>query len=348
MITYFDKEKLKMKRFIALLLISVLCLGLAACGEASAPVEQTASASQQLTAGAGGFVAEEPIPEVDVTNSVCFTDSLGREITVESADRVAVLIGSFTDIWILAGGKDRIVAAANDSWTNFDLDLADTVVNTGSVKDPELEVILGAEPDFVIASSNTKADIELLETFENAGLNVAYFDVENFNDYLNMLDICTQITGCRDNFEKYGLEVQKQVEEAKKMVDGSAPSVLYVRASGSSVTVKGSEGNLLGEMLDDLGCVNIADSDTAILENLSLERIIADDPDFIFAVCQGADPTDAQNLLESTLLSNPAWNTLTAVKEGRFMTLENQLYNLKPNADWGYAYEKLANILYGK
>lgn len=328
--TDFNKETLNyMKKITAIILILAICSSLCACSSKQEP--------QML----------EPSNE-ETVSLVTFTDALGREVNVKSADRVAILIGSFVDIWILSGGKDRIVACANDSWTNFDLNLPDTIANTGSVKNPELEVILGAQPDFIIASSNTSADIELLDTFENAGLTVAYFDVENFNDYLGMLDICTQITGCRDNYEKYGLEVLKQVEKAKEMVDGSAPSVLYVRASGSSVSVKGSEGNLLGEMLADLGCKNIADSDSSILENLSLERIIADDPDFIFVVLQGADPTDARNLLESTLLSNPAWQTLTAVKEGRYHVLENNLYNLKPNANWGYAYEKLAGILYGQ
>lgn len=43
----------------------------------------------------------------------------------------------------------------------------------------------------------------------------------------------------------------------------------------------------------------------------------------------------AQASLESALLSNPAWGTLRAVKEGRFITLDHKLYNLKPNARWG-------------
>lgn len=317
-----------MKKTTALFLAIAIALSLAGCTTKAEPAE---------------------VPPVDEHEAiVTFTDSLGREVSVCSADRVAVLIGSFTDVFILAGGRDRIVAAANDSWTNFDLDLSDDIVNTGSVKDPELEAILGAEPDFIIASSNTSADVELKDTFENAGITAAYFDVENFDDYLAMLDICTTITGCRNNFEKYGLQVQQQVNEARAMVDGSAPTVLYVRASGSSCKAKGSEGNLLGEMLADLGCINIADSDNAILDNLSLEKIMEDNPEYIFVVLQGADPTDAEELLKSTLLDNPAWQTLSAVKEGRFFMMENNLYNLKPNADWGTAYEKLATILYGE
>ena len=53
-------------------------------------------------------------------------------------------------------------------------------------------------------------------------------------------------------------------------------------------------------------------------------------------------------LLKSTLLSDPAWQTLTAVQSGRYPVLDQSLYNLKPNARWGEAYEALADILYPK
>ena len=122
--------------------------------------------------------------------------------------------------------------------------------------------------------------------------------------------------------------------------------MLTIRATGSSCKVKGSQDFLLGEMLADLGCVNVADSDAALLEELSLESILAADPDYIFVVLQGSDAADAQQTLEQTLLSNPAWSSLRAVQEGRFHTLEHALYNLKPNGRWGEAYEKLADILY--
>jgi len=46
------------------------------------------------------------------------------------------------------------------------------------------------------------------------------------------------------------------------------------------------------------------------------------------------------------VLSNPIWQELTAVKEGRLYYMEHSLYNLKPNVQWGAAYEKLADILY--
>lgn len=281
------------------------------------------------------------------TEKICFTDDLGREVMLEGRpSRVAALIGSFADVWCLAGGEDTLVAAAEDAWTSFDLALGEEVVSLGTVKEPNLELLLAARPDFVIGSCNTGADLALEETLMGTGIPVAYFDVNEFEDYLNMLRICTELTGKDENYEIYGERVRTQVERAKEMADGSAPRVLYIRATGVSCKVKGSRGTVLGSMLDALGCVNIADSGESLLEELSLEAIIEGDPDYIFAVLQGATPDRAQKQLEDTLLSNPAWQSLRAVREGRFFVLDNALYNLKPNDQWGRAYEELAALLY--
>ena len=313
-----------MKRMVCALLCGVLLTTLSACGGEEQDSTETKN------------------PEEAVT----FTDDLGREVTLAKPRRVAALIGSFADVWCLAGGQGTLVAAADDSWTQFDLDLPETVENLGAVKEPNVEKLLAAEPDFVLGSTKTAADVELLDLLEQSGIGVAYFDISSFADYLRMLEVCTQLTGCPERYTQYGADVQSQVEQAIARQDGSAPRVLYVRATGSSCKVKNSQGTVLGEMLASLGCVNIADSETGLLETLSMETILAEDPEHIFAVLQGSDTTKAEQTLEMSLLSNPAGNELTAVREGRYHVMDQRLYNVKPNARWGEAYEKLADILY--
>lgn len=283
---------------------------------------------------------------------ITFIDDIGRNVTVESHDRVITMIGSFTDIWLLAGGE--VVGAANDSWDSFDLNLGADVVNIGSHVEPDIEKIIAAKPDLVIASANTDADVKMEKLLTDSGITVAYFSVSNFNEYMNMLEICTDITGRKDLYAKNGTEVQKQVDRARERVNQrnlegkEAPTVVFLRASASSIKAKGSYGNVGGEMLANLGCINIADDDDSLLDDLSMEAIIAADPDFIFVTTQGKDADAVQQNIEETLLNNPAWSKLSAVKNGRYFVLEKELYNLKPNARWGEAYQKLANILYGE
>ena len=308
--------------------------------ESTADAEQTELYTETLEADTGAL---ETNIEAQ-TQGYTFTDDLGREVTVKSADRVAALIGSFTDVWMLAGGN--VVAAANDSWESLGLELDESVVNLGSILEPDVEQLIAAEPDLVIASANTDADVALEETLTKAGITVDYFDVANFDDYLNMLSICTQITGRDDLYQKNGLDVQKEVEEMKQRADGSNPTVLFLRAASSNVKAKGSDGNVCGEMLADLGCVNIADSDESLLDDLSMEAIIAADPQYIFVTIQGNDSDAAMKNVEELLTSNPAWASLTAVKNDHYYILDKRLFNLKPNAKWGEAYKQLADILY--
>lgn len=320
-----------MKKIFYLILTFSLLL-LSGCGSDAPAIEDTAPDTSEEA--------------METAEAVTFTDDLGRQISVKRPERVACLIASFADIWCLAGGAEGIVAATNATWTYFDLPLREDVVNLGATKELNLEQLIACEPDLVLASCGTDRNMELEATFEQAGITAAYFSVETFDDYLRMLKICTEITGHPENYETYGTAVQNNVENSLTRADGSRPDVLYIRATGSSCKVKNSEGSVLGEMLAALDCNNIADQDDSLLEQLSLEAILLHDPDYIFVVLQTADPADAQEVLENTLLSNPAWSTLTAVREGRYYVMDPNLFNLKPNERWGEAYAQLADILY--
>lgn len=280
--------------------------------------------------------------------AVTFTDDLGRAVTVSNPKRVAALLGSFAEVWQLAGGQ--VIATADDAWDDFSLELPEDAVNLGGTKHLSLELLLSAQPDFILASTNTRQNLEFRETLEATSIPVAYFDVFNFEDYLRLLDICTDITGCKDRYEIYGTAVEKEiqsvVEQSKlRLQNQQAPRVLFLRASASAVHVKNSEGVILGDMLKNLGCINIADSDATLLENLSIERILEADPDFIFVVQQGDNAAGTREYVRQFLQEHPAWAQLTAVKQDNVHFMEKQLFGLKPNHRWGQAYSVVEEIL---
>lgn len=276
-----------------------------------------------------------------------FTDDLERTVTVSSTSKVATLLGSYADLWMLAGGE--VCATADDAWTDLKLNLDENTVNIGSSHSPNIEKILSANPDFVIASSKMLKHVELKDTFESAGITVAYFDVDDFDDYIRVLGILTKITGRDDLFELYG---QKQKDEIETIIsnhnDSSAQSILVLRASASSVKAKNSSGTMLGGMLKDFGCINIADSDKMILDNLSIESISEKNPDKIFIVQMGDDTDGTKKAINEMFDSNPLWNQLDAVKSGNVYFMDKQLYNIKPNANFSLAYKNLESILYGE
>lgn len=280
--------------------------------------------------------------------TVVFRDDLGREVEVSAPQRTAALLGSFADLWMLAGGE--IAAAPDDAWEDLALPLAESAVNLGNTKTLSMEMLFSAEPDFILASVNTRQNVEWQAVLESTGIPVAYFDVNGFDDYMRLMELFTRITGRPDLYEANALQVQAEIDQVleesrERLKTQAAPHVLVVMASASSLKVKRSEGSVLGEMLMALGCVNIADSEESLLENLSLEMILRADPDYIFFVQRGDDEEGMRAYVQSTLQESPLWSQLTAVKKGRVYFMEKNLYNLKPNRRWGEAYRKLEEIL---
>ncbi len=282
-------------------------------------------------------------------SEVTFTDDLGREVTVPiNPERVTALLGSFAHMWSLAGGT--VVGTADDAWDEFGMELPETTINIGSTKKASLEKVFESNPDFIMASAGTRIHLEWQDTLEASNIPTAYFEVSSFEDYLRILDICTQITGRKDLYEINGIAQQERInaviEKSKERLakEKEAPKVLFLRVSASAVYAKSNKDTVLGEMLEDLGCVNIADREQSLLENVSIEYILEQEPDYIFVVQLGDNEEGTKQFMESLFREQPAWNSLSAVKEGRMIYLDKQLYSLKPNDRWAEAYEKLEEI----
>ena len=283
--------------------------------------------------------AATPQPEAQLT----FTDALGYTVRLHSWERVVSLYGSFAECWMLAGGK--LVGTTEDAVTERGLMLGEDTAIVGSVKEPNLEAIIAASPDFVILSADTANQVKFHDALTQAGIPHAYYRVDAFSDYLAMLQQFCGMTDRPDLYQTNGLAVQERIDKVLEAVSGQdAPSVLLLRAYSTGVKAKGAD-NLTGIILRDLGAHNIADVQNSLLENLSLEAIIAADPDYIFVTTMGSDEAALQNLAQ-TWQSNPAWAGLRAVKNDRFAVLPKHLFHYKPNADWGESYAYLAKILY--
>ena len=243
-------------------------------------------------------------------------------------------------------GGDNLKCEIDDLKIYNYIDTKDIVENVYSDND-DFKIDLNFNEYFL---DNAKGKIRLsrLDDVEYSVSDGAYIEdgFLIFEDYLSVLKMMTDLTGDNKAYEKNGEALKTQIEEAKSRQDGSEPSVCIIRVAGTAVSVKGSDDTVLSEMCKDLGCKNIADEHESLLENLSMETIIEADPDFIFVVYQGTDEEASSKVFEENVSSNEAWRSLSAVKNGNFYVMDRTLYNLKPNARWGEAYEKLADIIY--
>ncbi len=275
---------------------------------------------------------------------IMMEDDLGRLVSFEVPKRVAVLIGSFTDSFLDAGGQDQLVAAAHDSWTSFDLDL-EGVADLGDVKAIAQETLVATQPDLVIASAKNESQKDLLDTLTALDIPVVYFDVSSFDDYLKTLERLCTITQNEEAYIQYGLEQEAQIQAIQQKKRATTPKVLALRETGKGVSALEADNSVLGEMLKALQTENIAQEGG--LSSLSMEVIQVEDPDIILYVAQGKDIETAQEMAK-TLFSNPTWSHLRAVQEGKVYVLDQRLYNLKPNAHWAQALADLEALIYGQ
>lgn len=270
-----------------------------------------------------------------------YTDSLGNTFSIESPEHVAVLSGSLADAWELAGGS---LCAATDDYWDINTNPNEDLISLGSLKAPSVELMVQSDIDFAILSANISDQVALQKNLQTAGIPTAYFDVETFEDYAEMMKVFTDITGRSDLYQTNVTGIQDAINIQLQKADGSNPSVLLLRSYSSGIKAKGSD-SMVGQMLKDLGCNNIADTDSSLLDNLSMEAIVMADPDYIFVTCMGEE-TAALDTLENTFQSNASWFSLTAVQNNHYYVLEKDLFQNKPNERWAESYEILANYLY--
>ncbi len=274
------------------------------------------------------------------TGNHTFTDSTGHTVTLtEKPQKVAVLLSSFAEIWCLAGGE--IAVTVGESVERGICAEGVTLVDGGAGKTVNTEVLIAAAPDLVILSADIPAQVEAAALCREAGIAVAEMRVECFSEYLTLLKICTDLTGRSDLYDRHGTAQKAQIDAliANKPLNGS--KILFVRAGSSarSVKPKSSNDHFAAAMLSELGATNIADSTPLLADGLSMEYILAADPDRIYFTAMGDEA--ASRAFVEQMLQSPEWQALTAVKNGNYTFLPKENFHYKPNASWASAYAYL-------
>ncbi|MCL1838875.1 MAG: ABC transporter substrate-binding protein [Propionibacteriaceae bacterium] len=279
-----------------------------------------------------------------------FVDDLGNQVVVANPERVVACMGSFANLWELAGGS--LVGISDDALDQYEI--ASTGASLiGDFTAPNLELIMALEPDFVLMTASTggkgggSGHVDLREPLVAAGITVAYFNVITFADYLRTLETLTKITGRDDLFQANGTAVQDQINAtiAAQKTLPAPPTVLLMTTFSGGTRVQ-DPTTMTGAILAELGAKNLAEDYPSLLRDFSLETVIELNPDHILVVPMGNDVAAMTKNLEEATAANPAWATLNAVKNGNYRTLDPALFLYKPNANWGKSYQTLSDILF--
>ena len=278
--------------------------------------------------------------------TVAAVDAAGAEVELpKNPQRVAVLFSSLADIWVTAGGT--VAVTVGESVERGFAGEDAVLVDSGAGKSIDTERVIDAGPDLVLCSADIEAQCDAAEICRQAGIPTAALRVECFEDYLDVLHLFTELTGESGRYETYGTQVQARIEALKESFAGSAQAqkILFIRAGSTAGATKAKTAreHFACAMLQELGTENIADQAPVLLDGLSFEEVLRQDPDCIFIATMG-DERAAKDYMNS-VLAEPAWQSLTAVQQGRVAYLPKELFQYKPNARWDEAYEYLIDLL---
>lgn len=318
------------KRLLALVLALVMSLSLFACGQ-----------KQQKDKTDDGTQTE--------TTRV-FTDSCGREVTVPADIQKIAVSGPLAQMVVFAIAPDKMVGVAN-AWDEsakayFDakyLELPLLGQLYGGKGELNLETLLAVEPDVVIDVGEPKdsmaEDLDALQ--EQTGIPFVHIDayLASMDDTYAMLGdllaMPNEAQGLAD-YCRYAYDKVKAIADSVEKVN-----LLYVTGEeGLNVIAKGSYH---AEVIDML-CNNLAvvdePSSKGTGNEVDMEQILNWNPDAVIF---------APGSIYSTVADNENWQTIPAIRDGRYYEVPMGPYNwmgFPPSVQRILGMQWMAKVLY--
>ena len=213
-----------------------------------------------------------PVPNTE--NGVYrFTDALGNEVYLSQDDKIAACHASFADLWLLAGGT--LVGATADAKEDHGLGIGSAAI-IGTAKTVNTEALLASGADTAFLSADLSAHLSLKDTLEGLGIRCLYFQIDTFSDYAALMAHFCTVTDRDDLYEKHVTHVGERILSILEAIpEKEERTVLLMRAYSSGIKAK-SDDNLAGIILKEYGMKNITDTHPSLLEDMSLEHIVAE------------------------------------------------------------------------
>lgn len=214
---------------------------------------------------------------------------------------------------------------------------------------PNFETVVSLSPDLVVFDGTFKDKVS--EQVSQYNLNSFYFDTTSFTNFKDSIVELGKVTEREDEADALVNTLQQYVDKVleKSSKDKSDLKVAIIFGSSESFMLA-TDTSYIGDLLNTINVDNITDAiegvDSGYI-NFSLEQIVKDNPDYILRFSHG-DTDAAKKAFDDEFTSNPAWQALDAVKNGKVYDLDPTIFGVTANLKVTEAIEELGNILYGE
>lgn len=246
----------------------------------------------------------------------CGGDGGETATTATDAPQAIVSISPTATEMLFAIGAGKQVKAVDDQ-SSYPADAPKTTLSGFT---PNVEAIVGYDPDLVVLSNDTG---EVVAGLKAAGVDTLLLPAaKTLEESYAQITQLGEATGHEDEAADLVEEMEDDIEELVSSLPERAKALTYYHELDPTFFSATSQ-TFIGEVYRLAGLENIADpadSDKSGYPQLSPEFILEKNPDLIFL----ADTKCCQQSQE-TVAARPGWKEITAVREGRVVQLDDDI-----------------------
>ena len=243
------------------------------------------------------------------------TEEVSEADEIDLPERIISISPTATEILFALGAGERVVAV--DSFSTYP---DNTPVTDIEAWNPNIEAIIGYEPDLVVMSSNG----DLQAGLESLGVTVVVQDgPTSFSDVYGQIETLGAATGLVAEAADLISEMQTEIDGILADAPDASGLSFFHELDNSLYSV--TSATFIGEVYALFGLTNVADPADADgtsfgYPQLSDEYLVDADPDLIFLADTLCCAQDAAAVAE-----RPGWNTLVAVVNGNVIELNDDV-----------------------
>ena len=273
------------------------------------------------------------------------TDDAGRKVVLKNKpERVVSLSPSFLGMIDAVGGK--VIGRASSKVGTIPESMKDAQ-EVGFTYNIDVEKVVALKPDCVLALKGQHD--KFISLLESNNIPVIEIDVRTYKEVQDDLKLIGKIYGVPQKGEQEAEKLNNEINNIVSKLPKNEKKIVILHASAKNVTVE-LDGTIAGSAANLLGFKNVAANSTPLSGDpdktpYSLEELVKNDPEIIFITSMGNSEA-VENRLRADVKSNPAWNSLKAVRDDKIIFLPEQLFLINPGLQYPKAVEYMAKTVY--
>lgn len=248
---------------------------------------------------------------------ITFTDALNKKNTLSNkAIRIISLSPAITENLFASGAGKYIVGAT--TYCDYPKEaLSIKRVGGYSAKTVNLELIIELKPDLILGEKDAHAS--LAQAFSDAKLNFAFLKIATIQEVSDTLTLFGKIAGDTSVAEKtiqaMNLKLNTVKNAVLKIDAGKKPLVFW--ETWDEPLMSANKNTFVGMAIEIAGGVNVFSDTKTDWPMVSLEELLAKNPDFIMS-----SDTHGDKVTLDALIKRPGFSSLKAVMNKKVILLD--------------------------